>query len=233
MQARPRTGFSDVRASCRDRRHPGHTRNPFTAGHHLHHLLRIGELLEQSVHVLGGGARPGRDSFAAAAADDLGVRPFVRGHRADDRLYPSEVLVVDIDIAKCRTGARQHSKNVLERPHPLQHLELVEEVLQIELAFLHLPGGLLGLLLVEGLLGLFDERQHVAHAENPPRHPIGMERLEVVEALAETGELDRDAGDLTDRDRRTSTGIAVELGQHDSGHIGLLGEALRATLTAS
>ena len=43
----------------------------------------------------------------------------------------------------------------------------------------HLLRGLGGLLLVELLLRLLDQREHVAHAEDPGGHAVGMERLEV------------------------------------------------------
>ena len=38
---------------------------------------------------------------------------------------------------------------------------------------------------VDVLLGAFDEGQHVAHAEDARRHPIGRERLEVRDLLAD------------------------------------------------
>ena len=63
-----------------------------------------------------------------------------------------------------------------------------------------LLGGLLGLVLLEGLLGLLDEREHVAHAEDPPGHAVGVELLEGVELLPRRGEGDRLADDLLDAD---------------------------------
>jgi hypothetical protein len=41
-----------------------------------------------------------------------------------------------------------------------------------------------GLVLVELRLGLLDERQDVAHAEDALAHPVGVEALEVAELLA-------------------------------------------------
>jgi hypothetical protein len=35
-------------------------------------------------------------------------------------------------------------------------------------------------------LGLLDQAQHVAHAEDPLRHAVGVEALELVELLAES-----------------------------------------------
>ena len=59
----------------------------------------------------------------------------------------------------------------------------------------HLLGELLGLLRVEGLLRPLDERQHVAHPEDPAGEPVGVEDLERVGLLAGAHELDGQAGD--------------------------------------
>ncbi len=67
-----------------------------------------------------------------------------------------------------------------------------------------------------GLFGLLDQRQHVTHAKDPRRHPIGMEDLELVELLADRCELDRLAGDRLDRERGTAARVAVELRQQDA-----------------
>ena len=54
-------------------------------------------------------------------------------------------------------------------------------------------------------------REHVAHAEDPPGHAVGVEQLEGVELLAGAGEGDGAARDLLDRQRRAAAGVAVEL----------------------
>jgi hypothetical protein len=74
--------------------------------------------------------------------------------------------------------------------------------------------------------GLLDERQHVAHAEDALRHPVGMEALEVAELLARGREQDRLAGDRLDRQRGAAAGVAVELGQHDAVELRDVGELL-------
>ena len=75
---------------------------------------------------------------------------------------------------------------------------------------------LLGLVGVERLLGLLDQGEHVTHAEDAGGHPVGMERVEVVELLAVGGEHHLAPGDLGDRERRPTTGVTVELGEHDA-----------------
>ena len=72
---------------------------------------------------------------------------------------------------------------------------------------------LLGLLLVELLLGALDEREHVAHAEDARRHAVGRERLEVGDLLADAAVHDRLADGLAHRQRGTAARVAVELGE--------------------
>ncbi len=69
------------------------------------------------------------------------------------------------------------------------------------------------LVFFEGRLDLLDEREHVAHAEDAARHPVGMERLELVELLAGTGEENRLADDFFHRQRGTAARVAVDLGE--------------------
>ena len=86
---------------------------------------------------------------------------------------------------------------------------------------------LLGLFLVEVLLGLFNEREHIAHAEDAPGHAVGVEGLDLVELLADAGELDGLAGQRLDRQRRAAAGVTVELGEHDTGDIERIVKGLR------
>ena len=82
------------------------------------------------------------------------------------------------------------------------------------------------LVLVELALGLLDQGHHVAHAEDPLGHAVGVEALELVELLARGGEQDRLAGDGLDRQRGAAAGVAVELGHHDAVELDRLGELL-------
>ena len=116
----------------------------------------------------------------------------------------------------------------------LLHLaHLVEEVLERELALAQLLLGLRRLLLVEGRLGLLDQREHVAHAEDAAGHAVGVERLELVELLAGTGEEDRLADDLLHRQRGAAARVAVDLGEDHAVEADRLVERRSATLTAS
>ena len=108
--------------------------------------------------------------------------------------------------------ARQHAEHFLHRAHVFHLLELVVEVGQRQLAGHHLFRGFGGLLLVERFLRLFDQREHVAHAEDAAGHAVGMEGLDIAQLFARADELDRLAGDRLDRERRAAAGVAVHLG---------------------
>ena len=158
--------------------------------------------------------------------DHRGPAPLLGGHRADDRLDAAELRLVDLGLAQLLRHARQHRDQVLQRPH-LPHLaHLLEEVLEREVALAQLLRSARGLVGVERLLGLLDEAEHVAHAEDPARHAVGIEGLEVLELLTDTDEEDRAAGDLLHRQRGTAARVAVELREHHAGEVDRLRERL-------
>ncbi len=84
---------------------------------------------------------------------------------------------------------------------------------QREFVFAHLALEFARLLRVDGLLGLFDQAEHVAHAQNARDDAVGKKRLERVVFFAHAHEFHRRAGHLADRKRRAAARIAVQLGQ--------------------
>ena len=103
---------------------------------------------------------------------------------------------------------------------------LLEEIVEVELLLAELALELARLSLVVGLAGPLDQRQHVAHAEDPLRHAIRVEALELVELLTGRGVHDRLAGDRLDRQRRAAAGIAVELAHDHAVEVDGLAELL-------
>ena len=106
--------------------------------------------------------------------------------------------------------------------------EHLAEIVERELALAEPVLLLRHLVLVELLLGLLDQGEHVAHAEDPPGHAVGVELLQGVEVLAGADELDRHAGDRLDRQRRAAAGVAVELGHDHAVELQRLVERLGA-----
>src|SRR5881394_3219328 len=109
-----------------------------------------------------------------------------------------------VDQVRQRALARRHRE---DDPPDARELLLVDLVEALEL---------LALVFLDRRLGLLDEAEHVAHAENPRRHPVRVEVLELVDLLADRDELDRLARDRVDRERRAAARVSVELRQHDA-----------------
>ena len=95
-----------------------------------------------------------------------------------------------------------HAEQVLHGTHLADLQELIVEIGKREFVGAHLLFELGGLLLVEGLLGLLNQREHVAHAENTRSHTLEVERLDHVELFAGADELDGLAGDGLDGQQR-------------------------------
>ena len=76
------------------------------------------------------------------------------------------------------------------------------------------PASVRGLVGVERLLRLLDQGEHVTQVEDPRRHPVRMEHVEVLELLARGREHDRAPGQLHDGQRGAAARVTVELGQH-------------------
>ena len=90
-------------------------------------------------------------------------------------------------------------------------MELLAEVVECERVLAELPDELLGFLLVHRLLGAFDEREHVAHAEDPRGEPVGVEWLERVGLLARPRERDRPARHRAHGEGRAAARVAIQL----------------------
>src|SRR3954452_25225774 len=164
-----------------------------------HHLLHLAELLHELVHGLHVRARPKRYPAAPRPVQNRRIAPLLRRHRGDDRLEAVQVAVVDLQVPELAADAGHHLQQARERAHLPDLVHLVEEVVVRELLLADLALELRGLALVHLALRLLDEREDVAHAEDPLRHPVGVEALEGVELLARRRVEDRLAGDRLDR----------------------------------
>ena len=110
--------------------------------------------------------------------------------------------------------AGHHTCQLAEVAHIPDLLELVEIVRQGKAVFLQLFLQLFGLLFVIGLLCLFNEGQHIAHAQNPAGHAVGMEGLNHIQLFAGTYKFDGLAGGGLDGEGCAAAGVAVQFGEH-------------------
>src|ERR1019366_9005690 len=160
----------------------------------LEHALHLLECLEQAVDVGDGRAAPRGDALAARTLDELRVAAFLQRHGEHDRLHAAEVLLRGhrrAGLLHELATAGQHPEHAFERTHAAQLTKLSEPVVHGEATRERALHHLLGLLLVELLLRAFDERQHVAHAEDARGHPVGRKRFEVGDLLAGAAVHDR------------------------------------------
>src|SRR5205807_8817527 len=160
-----------------------------------------------------------RDAPAPSRIEKVRVSPLLSGHRIDDRLDAREVLLrlAGVDGARHLAEPGNHADELTDRAHLLHRAQLIREVLERELVAAQLLLELLGFLLIEDALGALDERKHVAHAEDARSEPLGMERLEGVELLADAEEDDGGARDRANRQRGAAASIAFHLRQDHAG----------------
>src|SRR3954452_12107750 len=227
-----RTAMRSFRASKRRRRLAGlpHERpevRHLAAPDLAHQRAPLVELLDELVDLLDARPRPLGDAKPARALDELGPPALLGRHRQDDRLDAVDLALVDLHLRQLLAREPgQHAEDRLERPHLAQRLELLEDVVEGELVAAQLALELERLVLLELLLGLLDERHDIAHAEDPLRHPLRVEALELVELLAHAREQDRLARDRLDAQRGAAAGVAVELAHQHAVELDGLGELL-------
>ena len=103
---------------------------------------------------------------------------------------------------------------------------MIGHVLQVELALAHLVGHAHRLVGVDGLGGLFDQRDNVAHAKDAVGDALGMKIIQRIHFFAGADQFDWLAGDGAHRQGRAAASVAVDAGQHDAGDADAVVETL-------
>ena len=125
------------------------------------------------------------------------------------------------------TSPGEELQQRLHAAEPGELAQLREKIVVVELIALELLLKSLGFGLVDLRRRPFDQRHHVAHAEDASGHAFRMEYLEVLRFLPGADEFDRDLRDLTDRQRSSAPGVAIQFGQYESGEAQRLVEVFR------
>ena len=123
-------------------------------------------------------------------------------------------------------AAGHHGQQSRSSAHLFDLLELGQQVVHVELVFHQALGSVLSFLVRLNALRLFDQGEHIAHAQDSAGHAGRIERLEVLQLFAGALEVDGLAGDSQDGKRCAAAGVAVGLGQDDTGDADLLVEGL-------
>ena len=164
-----------------------------------------------------GGAAAAGDAPPAAAVEHLGLEALLTSHGVDDRLHVLESIVVELHAFKGFSRTRDHAHELVQRSHPLDGLELLEEVLESESLLAQAFFQLLGSVALDGLLGLFDQREDIAHPQDPRGHAVGMKRLQILDLFTGADEFDRLASHFANGEGGPAPGIAVHFGEDDPG----------------
>src|ERR1035437_5425383 len=179
------------------------------------HLLHSFKALEQTRHLDRGGPAAGGDPAAPGSIDDRGPAALPRRHRQDDRLDPSQLGFVGQVAALLPHELAAPGHHPQDRVQGAQAAELAhldDEVVEAEPT---VPDSFLvplGVLLAQLDAGPLDQGQDIAHPEDPPRHPLGVERLQVPRPLPDPAvpNLKPDGG--THREGGPAPSVAVALG---------------------
>ena len=183
------------------------------------------ELLDEPVDILYGGAAATRDALAAAAIEHLWLQSLLGSHRVDDGLHLDECPLIYLHPLQCLSHTRDHAHELIQGTHALDGVQLVLEVDKGEGLFAEAFSQFATALLVDGLLGLLDQGDDVAHAQNARGDAIGVEGLQGLQAFPHADELDRLPRDLAHGKRGSPAGIPVHLGQHTAAEFQPLAEA--------
>ena len=220
-------------AHARQRPHAGHG-TAFTAsthaagGHGLHHLLGLLEAVHELVDGLDRGPRSLGDTAAARAVEDGQVLALGGRHGAHDRLDTVDLALVEVVQGLTHLPhPGHHAQELLHGAHLADLAQLPQEVVKGEGSLGELGGGVLGLLAVHGPLGLLDEGEQVTHVQDARGHTVGVEALEVGQALTGGGEQNRGAGHAAHGQGRAAAGVAVELGEDHAGEADAVAEGDR------
>ena len=189
--------------------------------------MHVVELFQYFVDVLDACPAAGGDALAPGAVDDVRPAAFVGGHRLDDRLDFHEGFLVGGRARSQPAHSRDHAHDLPEGAHFPDFPQLFKEILEGELGFPEFFLEFPGLLLVESFPGLLDQGDDVAHAEDPPGHPLGMENLQGVEFLTHSDEFDGLVDNGPYREGRTAPCVAVELREDDAVEIEPVVKGLR------
>ena len=122
------------------------------------------------------------------------------------------------DLAFQFANPGQHAHQPAHAAHLLELAQLAEKIVHVELALGHAAGQTLGFISLNRFRCLFDKADNIAHAENPAGHAFSIKFFQCILFFANTEKLDRAAGDMTDRKRRTPTAVTICTGQNNTGN---------------
>src|SRR5262245_31835197 len=145
--------------------HAGH--HSLELPHFLHHLLHLVELIEHRVDLSHSDTAAFGYPLTAFRVQDLRVQSFLRSHTANDSFHVLEFFLVFLQIGpfQCFRSPGQHADDRLEWTKLFHLAQLVEKILERELAFAHFFFEPLGIIQIDRLGGFFNQAYYITHSQ--------------------------------------------------------------------
>ncbi len=171
------------------------------------------------------------DAFFAAGTGStcneyIRVATLFFGHRLDNGFDGFKGIITDVHIFDGLAHTRDHGHQVFDITHFFHLLQLRVKILEVELVLANLLVEALSFFLIKHLLGFLYQRNHIAHAEDTAGHTVGIEGINSFHLFACTYKLNRFFYYGTNRERRPTARIAVQLGKHHARKVQAVVEGL-------
>jgi len=161
------------------------------------------ELGEQAIDFLNLHAGTRGDAAFARGFQEVGLAPLQRCHRTNDAFHAAHVPLGAVHVGLAHVGGLagelrgQFVHQSGQAAHLLHLRNLRQKIVQVEtVTGLDLVDEPLSGLHVDAFLHLFDQADDVAHAEHAAGVALCVKDFQAVDLFADTGKLDRRAGDL-------------------------------------
>src|ERR1700751_280991 len=175
----------------------------------LHHLSHLSELLKKRIYFGHGSSAATSDALSSSRIQDIRAFAFAGSHGKHDSLNPFQLLFVDRKVFHI-THSRQHAKDIFEGPEASKHLELSQEIVEIEIGRPDFLFKLCGFFFVNRLRRPLHEADHITHPQNSPGEPFGKKWFELVDLFTNSGKLDRALRHFPHGERRATACISIE-----------------------
>ena len=150
----------------------------------------------------------GGDAALARGLDDVGFGTFLQRHAVDDALlfhhfFFGAVQIHVLGLGRDLAGHFVHQAG--QAAHLLHLLYLRQKIVQVKaVAAFELGRHFLRGFYVDIGSDLFDQGDDIAHAQHAPGMTLGVKGFQAVDFFTGAGKLNRRAGDLSHRQRRTA-----------------------------
>src|SRR6516164_1500525 len=184
----------------------------------LHHLFHLSEFLKKRIYFGHGSSAATSDALSSSRIQDIRAFAFAGSHGKHDSLNPFQLLFVDRKVFHI-THPRQHAKDIFEGPEASKHLELSQEIVEIEIGRPDFLFKLCCFFFVNCLCRPLHQAHHITHPQNSPSKPFGEKWFELVDLFTNSGKLDGTPRHFAQRERRATTRVSIEFRKNKASQL--------------